>query len=251
VLRDGNWIRIYPIPFRALPFDQQYQKYSWIQLNLVRKYEDFRPESYRPQHGFEEKIAIHDRVGTDSQWAERKGLVLKNVFTSMHELINLSQGPERRSLAVLKPQEIIDFVIEPEPERRWKPQWEARLAQAQMFAVGSHLPGKPRQVVQKLPYKYSYRFRSEGDLKPRKMMIEDWEIGALYWNCLKRVNGDEVAANNMVRQKYFEEFLNNRDIYLFLGTTLTHHLGSPNPFVIIGVFYPPKVNGLEQRALGI
>jgi hypothetical protein len=39
-----------------------------------------------------------------------------------------------------------------------------------------------KKVVKKLPYKFSYRFFSEGDKEPRKMMIEDWEIGALFWN---------------------------------------------------------------------
>lgn len=64
-----------------------------------------------------------------------------------------------------------------------------------------------RQYVRKLPYKYSYRLLSEGDDRPRTMMIEDWEIGALFWNCLRRTDGDEDAANALVREKYFDTFL--------------------------------------------
>jgi len=30
-----------------------------------------------------------------------------------------------------------------------------------------------------------------------------------------------------------------KDLYLFLGTTREFHGRAPNPFVIIGVFYPP------------
>ena len=30
-----------------------------------------------------------------------------------------------------------------------------------------------------------------------------------------------------------------KDIYLFVGTTQKYHNVGPNPFVIIGVFYPP------------
>jgi len=41
-------------------------------------------------------------------------------------------------------------------------------------------------------------------------------------------------------QKYFDEFLAQKDVYLFLGTTKQYHNVSPNLFVIIGVFYPPK-----------
>ena len=79
------------------------------------------------------------------------------------------------------------------------------------------------RFVRKLPYKYSYKFLSEGDDRPRTMMIEDWEIGALFWNCLNKTDGDEDAANALVREKYFDTFLEKRDVYLFLGTTQQHH----------------------------
>ena len=26
---DGSWIRIYPVPFRKIAYDQQYKKYDW------------------------------------------------------------------------------------------------------------------------------------------------------------------------------------------------------------------------------
>lgn len=75
-------------------------------------------------------------------------------------------------------------------------------------------------------------------------MISDWEIGALYFNCLKRVNGDEQAALSKVREKYFDEFL-EKDLYLFLGTTKEYHNVAPNPFIIIGTFYPPKEQQMD------
>jgi hypothetical protein len=97
-----------------------------------------------------------------------------------------------------------------------------------------------KKLVRKLPYKFSYRFFSEGDKEPRKMMIEDWEIGALFWKCLYQKDGDEQAALELVKQKYLEEFA-DKDLHLFVGTTLKFHaMSAPNPFVIIDVFYPPK-----------
>jgi hypothetical protein len=77
------------------------------------------------------------------------------------------------------------------------------------------------------------------------LMIEDWEIGALYWKCLKNAGNNEELAIEKVRQKYWNEFL-ARDVHLFLGTTLANHLRAPNPFIIIGVFPPPPV---KQQAL--
>lgn len=83
-------------------------------------------------------------------------------------------------------------------------------------------------------------------------MIEDWEIGMLYWNCLDQTEGNEQDAVNMVRKKYFDEFI-QKDLYLFLGTTKQYHGWAKNPFVIIGVFYPPRDDQLpliEQEIHG-
>ena len=33
---EGNWIRIYPIQFRKKSFDEQYKKYDWIEIDLVK-----------------------------------------------------------------------------------------------------------------------------------------------------------------------------------------------------------------------
>jgi hypothetical protein len=73
-------------------------------------------------------------------------------------------------------------------------------------------------------------------------MIHDWEIGALYWNCLQQTEGDEVAANALVKQRYFTEFLEKRDVYFFLGTIYQYHKRKMhNPYSIIGGRRTPKV----------
>ena len=72
------------------------------------------------------------------------------------------------------------------------------------------------------------------------MMIEDWETGQLYWNCLARHEGNEQKAIEDVRKKYFDDFAMTKDLYFYLGTTFIHHHRAPNPFVIIGTFHPKK-----------
>jgi hypothetical protein len=89
-----------------------------------------------------------------------------------------------------------------------------------------------------LPYKFSFRFIDE-DNKEATLMIEYWEIGALYWNSLKRHKGNEEKECADVRKKYFGDFAKMKDLYLFLGTTREFHLMAPNPFVIIGTCHPP------------
>jgi len=45
---DGKWVRIYPVQFRKKPYNEQYSKYEWIEVDLIRNKNDFRPETYRP-----------------------------------------------------------------------------------------------------------------------------------------------------------------------------------------------------------
>jgi hypothetical protein len=75
-------------------------------------------------------------------------------------------------------------------------------------------------------------------------MIEDWEAGTLYLNCLRNANGDERKALEKVREKYWDNFL-KKDLYFFLGTRKGDHHLALNPFSIVGVFYPP-VNRQQQ-----
>ena len=92
----------------------------------------------------------------------------------------------------------------------------------------------------KLPYKFSYLFKDE-EGKESCLMITDWEIGQLYWNSLNKY--DEETAIQKVKEKYWDNFANKKDLHLFLGTTYEHHLRrARNPFIIIGTFYPPITN---------
>lgn len=105
-------------------------------------------------------------------------------------------------------------------------------------------PEDPFEVVDKLPYKFRYVFEDCNGTVSR-MMIEDWEIGQLYWNCLRRHEGDEALAVEDVRKKYFDDFAKTKDLYLYLGTTQVHHFTAPNPFIIIGTFHPPKTDQMS------
>lgn len=247
-LLDGEkWVRIYPISWQVLKDSQKYPKYSWIDLDLVRNTSDFRQESYKPRMGFDENIHVAGKLDTTDAWEARKQFVLREVFTSMKDLISLAKSDEGKSLATLKPSEIIDFVIEEEPEKDWKKQWLNQSKQASMFDLNSDGIAKQQRLVRKLPYRFKYKFISSGDDRPRELTIQDWEIGALFWNCLKRAEGDEEVAKQQVKEKYFDDFITGNDVYLFLGTNFIYHRkNAPDPFIIVGVFYPPKTSQLSM-----
>ena len=169
-------MRIYPIPFRQLEYDKQYSKYDWVEIDLVKNTSDFRPESYKPKSieaGF--KILGHIDTEKDQSWRRRKEIVLKNVHTNMTELIEAAKdGAKYTSLAVFKPQEILDFKIE-KTEREWDKKKLEKLKQerSNLFAQEEE---DLFEVVKKLPYKFSYILK-DCNGRQSKMMIEDWEIG--------------------------------------------------------------------------
>jgi len=238
-LEDGSWVKIYPIPFRKLEYDKQYSKYDWIEVDLENNTADFRLESHKPK-AIETAFNIVNHLGTEDSWRLRKEIVLKNIYTNMTELIAQAKDNSKyTSLAVFKPKEILDFKIEKVDSEWDKKKLDALKARAQQLNLFQN-SDNPFEVVQKLPYKFSYKFNSEDGIE-RTMMIEDWEIGQLYWNCLKKHEGDKTKACDDVKKKYFDDFAKTKDLYLFLGTTREFHLIAPNPFVIIGTFHPKKI----------
>jgi len=234
------------MPFRLLNDDQQYPKFTWIEVNAERNYSDFRPESYRPDI---DTLKVESKP--KANWDDRRRIIFKTqtVFTNLHTLIAEAKSPAKTSLAIFKPTKILDFVIEPD-EREWNPKKLASLQehsqQLSLFKTIEEIEEEFR-IVQKVPYKFSYRFEDDSGVQS-KLMIADWEIGILYLNCLWRSNNNEEVARAQVKQKYFDEFL-KRDLHFFLGTTKKHHNQSRNPFIIVGVYYPPMPEENQQLNL--
>lgn len=243
ILEDGSWIRIYPIPLsflRNLKINGVIQntKYTWIELDLHKRNDDFRPESYSPKDYKFKDLKIFGHLDTKRHWAERKIICLKDVYIDFEKLIKDSNAPLNKSLATFKPTKILDFIIK-HTDREWKDTWKAQFQQSQINFDNPENT-KSKEPPLKVPYEFSYKFTEENG-KVHTLMIEDWEIGELYWSCLRAHNNDEHLACMDVRNKYFNEFVGSCDVYLFLGTTKTNHIKrARNPFVIIGVFYPKK-----------
>lgn len=233
---DGTWVRLYPVPFRKKSYNEQYKKYDWIEVDVVKNESDFRPESFRPKT-IDAEIKVTGHIDTNNgTWEDRKKICLGKIYYDLKELINESKDKAiLTSLAVFKPTEILDFTAEV-TERNWDKEKITQLNQLHLFETNKD--GK-FEVVQKLPYKFKFRFK-DSQSKERHMMIEDWETGQLYWNCLARHEGNERKAIDDVRRKYFDDFAKTKDLHFFLGTTKTHHFLSLNPFMIIGTFHPKK-----------
>jgi len=238
VKSDGSWVRLYPVPFRRLGESEQYRKFDWLDCRIARQSSDPRPESHRPLD--ENELQPVGHVGTSNEWRERRQLLLRNarVYHRLDEVIAGAKA-NQISLGVFKPTKVSDFVWEAE-ERDWDPEKlrEMRAMKNQLDLFSDNSWRKTFQVIPKLPYSFSYRFQDAAGVQS-ELQILDWEIGALYWNCLSSSGNDEKKALDKVRQKYMDEFT-KVDLHFFLGTTQQFHFIAPNPWVIIGVFPIPS-----------
>ena len=162
-------------------------------------------------------IAPSTLIDIRDNWYLRKKLILHDVYKNKAQLIyDCRQSDKQISLAIFKPARIISFHIETA---------KYKATECQTY---------------KLPFKFYYKFIDENGISSRLQII-DWEIGELTRKLLRQYKDDFVIIKSILRQKYFDNMI-TRDIHLFLGTSREWHIRkSPNPFMIIGVFYPPHI----------
>lgn len=229
-LRDGrNWIRIYPVPFRSLETKYKFKKYQWIEADITRDLRDPRPESYK----LAGEIKTLNVLDTKHEWEERKNFVLSKIYYNIDTLIYEARNKScATSLATFKPKKIVDFKIKYQRPKRQ--------------------PGKKEQHLQckieYVPYNFYYTLIDESGRRST-MQIRDWEIYQLYRKLKYCYGTNRKKIEKILRDKYLLDIANKRDLFLFLGTSKIWHIRrSRNPFMIIGVFYPPslKANGANR-----
>lgn len=255
---DGSWIRIFPIPYRVIYADNdvpRYHKWQWIEVDVEKRTQDSRPESYHIYNIDTLKIDpnILGKNGKGTDWNLRLQWVLKNkmVFTNMSELLALTTQ-NKISLAVLKPTHVNRVVccdlrkkddgksMEKFADKlsKLKAKYQAKLRQLNIFEDKQDMKDS-FQFAEKIPYKFSYEFVTEDGIT-RTLMIEDWEIGALYRNCIRKDKSEETAVQKVIR-KY--EDMAKKDIYLFLGTSYEwHKRKAPDPYLLSESLPLPKTD---------
>ena len=253
---DGSWIRIFPVPYRVLlgrDESKRYHKWQWIEVDLEQNLaHDKRRESYH----IKDINSLNLLARIDEKrvnWDLRKSWALKNkkVYNNMSDLLEDTKR-HNTSLAVLKPSQIINVVNEKEDMRKFKEKlkkqedkYKAELLQMKLFEDEYEM-SETFRFAEKVPYKFSYVFMTE-DGKQRSLMIEDWELGMLYRNVFQQYQNEEIACQK-VREKYLN--MAKEDIYLFLGTSFEWHMkNSSDPYLIIGVFAPPRQKDDGQLTL--
>jgi hypothetical protein len=228
VTESGDFVRLYPINFRDLPYSSQFKKYQWIEVEATKHTgRDSRKESYRPNS--DTIHLIGEPIETKDNWSERAKYALAKRSRSMEDLA-AQKELDKTSLGIFKPKKVHDLVIT-HADSEWKPDFLNALKQQRLWETRTASKEPPRKV----PYKFQYKFECDDPRCHRnhQMMIEDWEISQLYWNCIDGGSFPEDACKK-VKQKFLDQICaTDRDTHFYVGTVLAH-----GTWVVIGTFWP-------------
>jgi hypothetical protein len=223
ITEDGQWIRLFPVPWRFLEDDKRFRKYQWIAAR-VTKASDFRRESFYLDPTSIQIIS--DPLPTDNGWQARKAIVEPLESPSLCWLESQRSQYQFPTLGFFKPREITRLVIESD-RAEWTPSERAKLQQTTMFGR------MPANQLEKIPFKFSYKFRCDAAAcGGHTLMCSDWEMGQSYRKWAKSYPDWRVPFLN----KYEYEMIERFDTHFFVGTIHKH----PNRWIVVGLFYPPR-----------
>ncbi len=216
-----EWVRLFPVAFRDMPFDQRFHKYDVIRVQAERHSGDQRPETYRPNV---DTVEVIDHLDAEKGWAKRKPFVDPLVAESMCATLR-RQREDGTSLAALRPAEVLDLLIEPDEE-----DWGGK----QAIADQPSLFFMSKKGLEKIPYVFRYHYRcSDPGCRGHKQSIIDWELAEAFRSW--RYPSEKVKLEK-IRQLWLDKMCrSDRDPIFFVGNA--HRF--PESFMVLGVFWPP------------
>jgi hypothetical protein len=228
ITEQGEWVRLFPIPYRFLAFDKRFRRYQWVKVATLRS-SDARPESYKINPTSIELLG--KPLDTKRNWQARKDVVFPLLG---HCLCCIKARRDKEgfpTLGIFKPATIEGLVIEPTSDA-WTPAEQAKLDQANQGALfGKNIV--PREQLEKVPFKFKYRFRcDEAGCNGHTLSCTDWEMHQAWRDWSRKYGADWESK---FRQK-FEAEMRAKDAYFYVGTIHRH----PENWIIIGLFYPPR-----------
>ena len=225
----GQMRRIFPVPFRLLSGEAQFKKWEWITAGVSIPVHDHRPESRRIDT---DSIVRTDNVikVINGDWSKRIAWVEPHVVETFAALEARRQN-SGETLGFLRPSRLLELKITPVKETDWTEQDKVKLSQDGLF---DSVEVRSRPPLQKLPYDFHYRYeiKTPSGIEEQTHKLTDWEVGALYWNCVKGYGaGWEAKFRNRLETEFFE-----KDLMFLMGTI--HRF--PDQWLIVGLVYPPK-----------
>ena len=218
-----KWTRLFPVPFRDLPFDQRFKKYQWIGVDAERHDGDLRPETFRPNP---DSLECGSVMTTNDRWRERRRLIDPLMIPSMCWLQD-RQREDGTSLGVFRPRQVQAFEYEPVDE--WSEDKLAVAAQPSLWFPN-------RSNLEQVPYRFRYRWVCEDRrCRGHAQSVVDWELAQAFRSW--RGGYDEPTLLRKLEEKWLGDMCDaSRDTAFFSGNMHRYQ----ESFLVLGVFWPPR-----------
>ncbi|KKN14055.1 hypothetical protein LCGC14_1000040 [marine sediment metagenome] len=230
ILEDTNeWVRIYPISWLTFK-NKNLKKFIRFKAEIMKNRSDKRKESYKIR---ENTIQIIDESLTNTKkkdvWLKRKQ-ILNNYITDSLETLKESYKDDRTSLGMIKPNpETTEFIITKKVD-----EIDIDIDSSTQYT----LTGQKLRKVDEIENVFKYKFKCNiPECSGHRIICEDWELYQAFRSWRQKY-GTEQLEKNLKNKFIFKK----NELYFMLGT---HFRWST--WLIIGLFYPPKIR--EENAI--
>ncbi|WP_157157589.1 hypothetical protein [Diaminobutyricimonas sp. LJ205] len=226
----AEWVRIYPVAFRHLQSEQQFNKYEVVDVHLNPSPTDSRKESRRP---------VWDSLKRDPRGPiplRARGPILEKLIGLT--MCDLRTGVEKdltaQSLGLVEVRELKPLVFE--DHGQWT---EAQIASMTAAMNQPDLFGEsddaPLLIAPRFKVKYRYQCASLG-CAGHEQRILDWELNALQFHNRRMSDND---LRELITTKFFDEMWNDSvRTYFFVGNFAA--IVKRKSFSVLGVYKPPR-----------
>jgi hypothetical protein len=225
-----EWIRLYPMRFRLVDYEQQFTKYEVIEVPVVSPGgRDPRPESMRPD---QTRLRSVRRIDTGRNWAERRQLMRPLIgATTTCDLIAANNAVDYSqpapSLGLVKVHDARISVADGDP-------WDDRqLAKVSKAAQPDLFNTDGFKELEPAPFRVTVRYRCGSPGCPsHEPSLLDWETGQAGRRWSREAGS--ARAKEMLLQKYEGLFDASHDAHLYVGNLHQHRAS----FSGLGVWSP-------------
>jgi len=197
----GQFVRLYPVPFRFLDTEEQYKRWDVIRVRAYRDTKDQRPESWHLMSGTPIEVVTH--VSTD-----------RRRWEWMRKTVHISA-------AAMEEKGITNGCVEIEPlEFYWEPdskEWTASqlnvIQQGDLFATREQLQG----LADRVPWQFRLKYREKNTGREDDGKVLAWSMYQGFRRVSQQANEQQALETiaDRVRQSIFNS---ERTVFAILGT---------------------------------
>lgn len=198
----GEFVRLYPIPFRFLDGKEQYGRWDVIRVRAYRDDKDKRPESWHLEPGT--KIEVVNQIRTDLRRWEWMQPVVYPSSSAMAER-GITNG-----LVEIEPLELYWKA----DKKEWSPGQLNVIQQGDLFATKEEMRG----LADRVPWQFRLRYREKQSSNEADGKVLAWSYYQGYRRALADVRNEGLALNTVADRIKTSIFNPDRTVFAILGT---------------------------------